>query len=255
MGKLLLPREHGAYAQLGFPLLSGLVLGSPGAAPVLFVAAAFLLFVANEPLSVLVGARGKRLQQDLGGAARWQLALHGGLGAICGLTALSLCPPSGRWLALVPAAFAAVLVPVAVSGRLKSLAGEVTAAAAFSAMHLPVAAAGGATGVLLWGPAPMWFATTLVAMLAVYAIKARVTGATPWMGAAATWSGWLGLAAAAALAAGVPAWRAVALAACFPLAGAIALNFLQLSPRRLKRAGWTVVAANVLALAVLALDT
>ena len=46
MGKIHLPREHGAYAQLGFPLLSGLLLGSPGAAAWLFVAAAFLLFVA-----------------------------------------------------------------------------------------------------------------------------------------------------------------------------------------------------------------
>ncbi len=29
MNKHLLPREHGAYAELGFPLLTGLVLGTP----------------------------------------------------------------------------------------------------------------------------------------------------------------------------------------------------------------------------------
>ena len=32
MSRHLFPREHGAYAELGFPLLSGLVLASPGAA-------------------------------------------------------------------------------------------------------------------------------------------------------------------------------------------------------------------------------
>jgi len=254
MSKHLIPREHGAYAELGFPLLSGLVLGSAGLASWLLVAAAILLFVANEPLVVLLGIRGKRMQQEQAGAARRLLAILGGLGVAAGLAALWLCPPMARWLALIPAALGACLVPVVLSRNLKSLTGEVIAAAAFSAMHLPVAAAGGATGALLWGPAPLWFVTTVVATLAVHAIKARVTGATPWMPAAAQWSGWLALAGALAIAAWLPAWRVVALAACLPLAGAIAVNHLRPSPRRLKQVGWTVVAANALALTLLTIS-
>lgn len=252
MSKHLIPREHGAYAELGFPLLSGLVLGSAGLASWLFVVAALLLFVANEPLVVLLGVRGKRMQQEQAGAARRLLAILGGLGVAAGLAALWLSPPIARWMALIPGVLAACLVPVVLSKNLKSLTGEVIAAAAFSAMHLPVAAAGGATGVLLWGPAPLWFVTTVVATLAVHAIKARVTGATPWMPAAALWSGWLALLVASAIAFWLPYWRVVALAACLPLAGAIVVNHLALSPRRLKQVGWTVVAANAVALTILA---
>lgn len=253
MSGRLLPREHGAYAQLGFPLLSGLVLGSPGASSWLFAAAAIFLFVANEPVAVLLGARGKRLQRELAVPARWQLANLGGLGAATGFAALWLAPPAARWLALAPVAVAAGLVPVVLSKNLKTLPGEAVAAAAFSAMHLPVAASGGVIGILLWGPPIMWFVVAVTATLAVHAIKSRVTGATPWVVPAANWVARLALLAALATAIWIPNWRAVALAACLPLAGVVVLNGLTLSPRKLKQVGWTVVAANALAVTLLAL--
>lgn len=254
MSKHLLPREHGAYAELGFPLLSGLVLGSPGAAAWLFVAAAILLFLANEPLVVLLGVRGKRAQEENAGAARRLLVLLGGAGVVAGLAALWLAPPLARWLALVPAVFAAGLVPVVLSKNLKTLRGEVVAGAAFSAMHLPVAAAGAAAGTALFGPPVLWFAVTVSATLAVHAIKSRVTGATPWMVPAATWTARFALLVALAAWVWVPDWRTVALAACLPLAGVVIVNRLALSPRKLKQVGWAVVAANALAVTLLALD-
>jgi len=253
MSKPLLPREHGAYAELGFPLLSGLVLGSPGLASALFSVAAILLFLANEPLVVLLGARGKRLQKELAVPARRQLAFLGGLGAAAGLAAMWFVPPAARWLALVPCLLAAGLAPVVLSRNLKTLPGEFVAGAAFSAMHLPVAAAGGVAGVLLWGPALLWFVVTVTATLAVHAIKSRVTGATPWVGPAATWSARLALLVALVASAWIPDWRPVALAACVPLAGVVVVNRLAPSPRKLKQVGWAVVAANALAVTLLAL--
>lgn len=252
MSKHLLPREHGAYAELGFPLLSGLLLGSPGAAAALFAAAAILLFLANEPLVVLLGVRGRRAQQELATPARRSLVLLGGLGLAAGVAALWLAPSGARGLALVPAALAMGLVPVVLSRNLKTLPGEFVAGAAFSAMHLPVAAAGGASGPALWGPPLLWFAVTVSATLAVHAIKSRVTGATPWVVPAATWTARLALLAALAAWFWLPGWRTVALAACLPLAGVVAVNRLALSPRKLKHVGWAVVAANALAVSVLA---
>ncbi len=252
MNKHLIPREHGAYAELGFPLLTGLVLGSPGAASFLFVAAALLFFFANEPLVVRLGARGKRLQQELAVPAGRLLLLLGGLGAAAGAGALWLAPPAARLLAAVPAVLALGLVPVVLSGRLKSLPGETVAAAAFSSMHLPVAAAGGAAGAALFGPPVLWFVATIVATLAVHAIKSRVTGAAPWVVPAAAWSARAALLAAVAIAALAPSLRPVALAACLPLAGVVVVNRLLLSPKKLKQVGWIVVAANALAVTVLA---
>jgi hypothetical protein len=252
MNKHLIPREHGAYAELGFPLLTGLVLGSPGVASWLFVIAAALLFLANEPLLVLLGARGQRLLAELHGSARRQLVVLGLAGGAAGIGALRLAPPESALLALVPAAFAAGLVPVVLARRLKSLPGEILAAAAFSGMHLPVAAAGGVTGVLLWGPAVMWFVATVVATLSVHAIKARVTGAAPWVVPAAAWAAFLALGATVATAVWAPDWRAVALATSLPLAGVAVINRLALSPKKLKHVGWTLVAANAVAVTLLA---
>lgn len=248
----LLPREHGAYAQLGFPLLSGAVLGSPGAASWLFIAAAVLLFLAGEPLAVLVGARGRRRRDELGVAARIWLAVLAGAGTACGFAALYLAPPAARWLGLAPVVLSAGLVAFVLSKKVKSVPGEVMAAAALSSLHLPVAAAGDVAGVAVWGPAVMWFVIAVVATLAVHAIKSRVTGATPWVIPAAAWSPRLALLGALAATVLAPDARAVALAACLPLAGVIVVNRLSPSPRRLKQVGWTVVAANALALTVLA---
>lgn len=249
---LLLPREHGAYAQLGFPVLSGLLLGSPGIAASLFAAAAILIFLANEPLALLLGVRGRRPQQELAVPARWQLSLRAALGIAAGLAALWLAPPAARWLALVPAVFAAALVPVVLARNLKTLPGEAIAAAVFSSMHLPIASSGGVVNALLWGPPLMWFAATMVATLCVHAIKARSMGRAPWVIPMAAWTAWMALAGALAVLALIPDWRTVALAACLPLAGIVVLNHLAPSPKRLKQVGWTLTAANALALAVLA---
>lgn len=252
MNRLLLPREHGAYAELGFPLLSGLVLGTPGAASWLFAAAAVLLFVANEPFVVLLGARGRRPQQAFAARARAQLAIVGGAGVAAGSAALWLAPTAARELSVVPVLLVACLVPMVLARKLKSLAGELVACAAFSAMHLPVAAAAGVEGAALWGPAAMWLAVAVSATLAVHAIKARVTGASPWVVAAAPWAARLAVLAALAAWLAVPPARFVAQAALVPLAAMLVVDRLALSPRKLKQLGWSLVAADALAVALLA---
>lgn len=252
MDRLLIPREHGAYAQLGFPLLSGLVLGDPGAASWLFTGAAILLFVASESLVILLGTRGKRAQQELAASARSQLAILGATGGLAGLAALWLAAPAVRWLALVPALLAFVLLPAVLSGRLKTLSGEITAAAAFSAMHLPVAAAGAVEGPQLWAPPVLWFVVTVTATLSVHAIKSRVTGASPWVVMVANWGARAALLAALVAWAWLPQARFAAQAAFIPLVAVVVVNRMALSPRKLKYLGWSLVAANALAVAMLA---
>ena len=252
MSKHLIPREHGAYAELGFPLVAGLVLGRPGLAGWLFVLAAILLFLANESVVVLVGARGKRAREESGPAAKRTLALLAVLGVAAGLAALALADNRTRLLCLVPAVFALGLVPVVLSKNLKTLPGEMVAAAAFSAMYLPVAAAGGVQGPLLWGPPLVWFAGTVVATFAVHAIKARVTRQMPWVILAADAIALVALLGAITVALLWPDVRLLALAACIPLAATAVINFLALSPKKLKAVGWAVVAANTAALGVMA---
>jgi len=252
MDARLYPREHGAYAQLGFPLLGALVLGSPGAGSLLFAAAAILLFLANEPLVVLLGMRGQRLREELRIRARLALGLRGALGTAAGIAALWLAPTDACWLVLVPVVLVMGLVPIVLSKALKSLPGEFVAAAAFASMHLPVAAAGGVAGTLLWSPPAMWFVVFAVATLCVHGIKSRITGRRAWTIPAAPWAARIALFLALVLSAFVPHWRPAALAALLPLGAVLLLARLAPSTRRLKQVGWSLVAANALALAVLA---
>lgn len=253
MPRLLLPREHGTYAQLAFPLLSGLILGRPGMAAFGLALTAVSLFLAYEPLAVLVGVRGVRLRQAEASAARRQLAVLAPAAALAGGAALLLAPSGVRLLALLPAAIGAALLPLLPGRRVRTIGGETLVAAALASVHLPVAAAAGVAGVALWGPALVWFLGFFLATLAVHAIKARHKKRGGWVAAAATVSPMLGLLAAAATALAVPPLRMLGLALAVPLLAVVAVNMARVHPRALKRVGWTLVAADTLTLLLLAL--
>ena len=253
MRTVLTPREHGTYAQLAFPLLSGLIVGGatlPGVALALAVVCAFL---AYEPAAVLLGVRGVRLQRERSRAARRQLAVFVPIALVLAAAALHQAPQRARLLLLVPAALAALLAALLPARRVKTIAGETIAAAALASMHLPIAAAGGVAGVALWGPALVWFVAFFLATLAVHAIKARQKQRDRWLGAVAVGSTIAVGAVAVALAVGVAPLRLPALALAAPLAAVFAVNVSRVHPRALKRVGWTLVASDVAALALLAL--
>ena len=247
-----MPREHGAYAQLAFPLLSGLILGAPPWPGYALAAAAVLLFLAYEPLVVLLGVRGARLQQEESAAARRQLPVLAAAGLILAGAALLGLPAPARLLVLVPLAAAGLLLPLVPTRRVKTLAGETLVAAALSSMHLPIAAAGGAQGVRLWGPPLVWFAGFFLATLAVHAIKARQKQRDRWLPVTAVGAAAAGLALAVALFLAVPSLRLLAVALALPIAAVLAVNLKRVHPRQLKRVGWTLVAADSATLVLLA---
>lgn len=253
MKRFLMPREHGAYAQLTFPLLSGLLLGAPAAASYLFAAAAVALFLAYEPVVVLLGIRGARLQQEESGTARRQLAVLVPLALLFGAGALFASAPAVRWLALVPAAWAASLLPLVPARRVKTLAGEFLVAAALAGMHLPVAGAGGARGVVLWGPALVWLSGFVSATLAVHAIKARQKQRDRWLQRVAGGIALAGVLVALSLGVWSDSLRALAFALAVPLLAVVVVHAAKVHPRALKRVGWTLVAADTITLALLVL--
>src|SRR5262245_28487506 len=60
----MLPREHGAYGQLLFPLVTALAVGWPTVAAYGLAVAGIALFVAHEPLLVVMGQRGVRAERE-----------------------------------------------------------------------------------------------------------------------------------------------------------------------------------------------
>ena len=66
----LVPREHGAYAEIAVPLVTALWMRPPTLAAVAWATAAVCGFFAHEPILVLLGRRGARTRQVRGRAAR-----------------------------------------------------------------------------------------------------------------------------------------------------------------------------------------
>jgi hypothetical protein len=251
----LAPREHGAYAELAFPLATGLIAGGPSVAGIAFAAAVTAAFLLAEPLVVLAGARGARQRRDLADRARPRAVLLAAAGVAAALVAMLAAPPAARIAALLPAGLAAVLAPAVVRGRHKTAVGELLVAAALAAMVLPVGVAGGMAPPDAGLAAAIWAATFWLATVTVHAIKARFK---PALG-----EGWT-LRVAPALAAVVVGAALVGLGAgrialpfalaVIPAAGVAAAALLwRVTPRHLRRLGWSLVAANLATFSLLLL--
>lgn len=259
----LLPREHGAYVQLGFPLLTGLLYsgGHPGA--VAFTVAAIALFLAHEPMAVIAGVRGVRLQEELHAPARRRILFLSGA-ALAGMVAAIGLAPARAWIgAVLPAGIALLMLPLIGTKRMKSIPAEILAAAVFSTAVLPLALCGdGGEGARLADPlllqaalaAAVWFAAIVPAIFAVHAMKAAVRKRPEEL--------WV-LRAAPLVAAGfltavigsgllLPLVRDL-LAAIPPVVAALVIARRPPHPRYLMHIGWTMVAADTLALLLLLL--
>lgn len=248
----LWPREHGAYAQLGFPLMSGLLLGQPGLPAAGFALSAILFFLAYEPAAILLGLRGPRLRERLASGAGRRLRWLAPAGLLAGVLALATANRETRLLALVPSALALAILPLVLARRAKTLSGEMLVVATCASMHLPVGHASGLREAGLFGPAGLWFAVLGAATLAVHAIKARQEGRGRGVRLAAGASAVLGLGSTLALAVAAAEYRWLGLAALVPMLAITAVNLARLPARHLKRVGWTLVVANLVALGILA---
>ncbi len=247
----LWPREHGAYAQLGFPLLTGLVYGGGDPAAFAFAVVAIAGFLAHEPVAILTSVRGARLKEQLRRPARRRLVLLTGIAAVGSLGAVLLAPARAWLAAALPAVLAALLLPTLGTRRMKSIPAELGAVAVFSAAVLPLALSGPVDPADAGIAAATWFAAFVPAVFAVHAIKAalRRRPGERWLLWAAPLVAALSL--GAVLAGAILADARELLAAAVPVTVILALDFRPPHPRHLKRVGWTLVAANAVALILL----
>jgi len=251
----MLPREYGAYAELAFPLLTAFVAAGVTAAALGFAVAVIAGFLAREPLAVLNGVRGARLEASLGVPARRAVVLLGAVGVLGAMAGLALAPDEARRAALIPGVCALLLAPALLRGRPKTLGAELLVAVALPGMILPIGLAGRMPLGRATGAAAAWAVSFVLVTLAVHAIKARAkpslgntwtVGAAPALAVLAIAAG---LTAAVTGAVGVGVGLAVAPSALAVLAA----TALRVHPRQLKRVGWSLVGANVVTFALLLL--
>lgn len=249
----LLPREHGAYAQISFPLLTALAVGGLRPAALLLVVAAVSAFLSHEPIMVLVGARGGRALREGWSSARRRAVILAAIAATSGLAGLYIAPPVARIGALLPVGLAGLLTPLIFSRKERTATGELLVAGALSTTLVPVAlAAGAAVGSALTAAA-VWAIAFALGTITVRSLIRRAKRDT-----APLWSVVLAPALSAVVIAGALALALVAdvpvlvaLAVIPTAAVALIFGLAGVHPRNLRRMGWSLVASNLAVLAAL----
>ncbi len=169
----LWPREHGAYGQLAFPLVSALAIAGPAWPAVAIAGAAVCAFLAHEPFLVVLGHRGERGRREAGSAARWRLVILVVLGGAAAATGLLAAPRAAKWALLPVLILAALVTPLTLLRRERSTLGEVAVAVTLSLFALPVALAGGASLSAASTAAALWALAFAFATLAVRSLLGR----------------------------------------------------------------------------------
>lgn len=246
-----LPREHGAYGQIAFPLAAAFLVAGVSPAGLLLAVAVVASFLAHEPAAIVLGQRGRRARHELAEvASRWLVGCLVIAAAAAIFAALTM-DSGARWTLAVPAVPAALLAVTMIRGREKSWCGETAAALAFSAVALPVTVAAGMAASAAWAvviPFAVLFTTTT---LAVRVVILRVRGGGDPQAVAATRRATLLisavsllLVAALVMTGHIPWWVTLAVAPGVLVAAAVVLR--PPPPSRLRSIGWTLVAVSTL---------
>lgn len=250
----LLPREHGAYAQLGVSLLAALALVPLAPRAWAQALATVLVFLASEPLLLLTGRRGEEARLRGGPAARVRAVLLMGLLLPAFAVAWLGASPT-LWATALPAVLPALgLLALFLRRREHTLPGELLAALAFSFTALPVARLGDAA------PGKAWALAFVLA--ALHGVGTVLVRGILWSMKAngARWPRLLApllalVLAAVALALPLPWWAAMT--ALPLLLASLRVAAVLPSPKDFRILGWILTAASLLGavIALLALAT
>lgn len=174
----MVPREHGAYAELLFPIATVLLGGSPTTTTWLFAIAAIAAFLANEPLLVLFGQRGTRMQREDSDRAKRALLVFALVAIGTGVAGLLITTRPVQYSVIGPLLLGVVLVMLAIQGLERTMFGEALAAATLSSIAIPLGlSAGLGLGVSL-AIAAIWALNSLMGTAVVRLTVARTKAKT-----------------------------------------------------------------------------
>lgn len=245
----LAPREHGAYGQIGLPLVAALAMGTPSIAAILLGTGAALIFAAHEPLLLLLGRRGLRAQRYGSPRARRSLRILGVAAALSGLLGLALAPYPAQIASIVPFALGAAVFLLINRDKEKTLGGEILAASALASAAVPVALASGVSSPMAWGA---WLAWSISFGAATWAVRVVIRMRKLFMALPTRVAPVLGAAGIAVLFAWVGVFsRFCALATAPMLVFSAVLAIAPPHPSALRRVGWALVASSVVTAAIL----
>ena len=251
----MIPREHGAYAELLFPIVTVFLGGLKTTSTWLLAIGAIDAFLANDPLLILVGQRGRRKKREQDDRAKRALLIFTVVGRGAGISGLALAPRVAQLAVVLPLLLGGTLIMLAIQGLERSMFGEALAAAALSSIAVPLGLSARLSLTAALAVALIWAATALLGTSVVRLTVARTKAKTPQeLRTVGLTRAGLILVSLAVTAVGVAApfgsragfW---VLAAAVPVAVTVlVMAALQPTARRLRLLGWSLVAANLLSL-------
>ncbi len=251
----MVPREHGAYAELLFPIVCILLGGAPTTSTWLLAIAAIGAFLANEPLLVLFGQRGTRMQREESDRAKRVLLIFSFVALGAGIAGLSLASPQVKYATIVPLLLGVTLAMLAVQGLERSMFGEGLAAVTLSSVAIPLGLSAGLGRTVTLSVALLWLTTSLLGTAAVRLTVARTKASTEKdLGRVAFKRVVLILVSSVTIFVGIVGLSGSRdglsiLAAAMPVALVVlAVAVFRPTARRLRLMGWSLVAANLCSL-------
>jgi hypothetical protein len=167
------PKEHGAYAILGIPIVTALIMSDLTLLGVCVAVASVAGFLAHEPLLVAWGHRGRRAQRSTP-AAKSRLAVLLLITLVAGCIALAAADSSQRWAIVTCLALAVSSFAVALVGQHRTIAGQLWGVIGLSFPCVPILMAGGAnvpTSITVWAVWLLVFSATTLAVRSVIAAQ------------------------------------------------------------------------------------
>lgn len=251
----MVPREHGAYAELLFPIVSVLLGGSPTTSTWLLAIGAIACFLGNEPLLVLFGQRGTRMKREESDHAKRALLVFLLVALGAGVPGLLLATTAVQFAVGIPLLLGAGLIMLAIQGLERSMFGEGLAAITLSSTAIPLGLSAGLDLTSALAVTLIWLVTSLLGTAVVRLTVGRAKAKTDEALAGVrfkrvllifTCLAVIVVGVAAPYASRVGLW---VLAAAVPVAVVVlVMAALEPTARRLRLMGWSLVAANLCSL-------
>jgi len=234
------------------PIASALLVGGPAPVALLLAAATVLAFLAHEPFLVLIGHRGKRAQGEDGARARRLVRFLLCPAVACGAAGAWLAPWPARLALVASLALMALVIALVLTNRERTVPGELTVVTTLALSGLAIALAGGAPLPAAAAVTVTWILAFAASVFAVQVVLERArsrSGSGPAVRNALAAVLVTGLGSGAAVRAGL-GW-VVPVAVAPPALLSVVVCLVHLSPKHLRRLGWSLVAATSITLLVL----
>lgn len=241
----LLPREHGAYMELSFPMLTVLWVGELTAPAIALSFAVWCGFLAHEPAAVLLGMRGPRRKREDRHPARTRLVILLLLGAAAASVGCALASTAAAVSFAVLGVAGGAALTLTKARKERTFGGQFYLASLLALVAVPIGLAAELPASTAGAVAGLWVLIHLLGTLAARGIALqRRVGPGPVRRAAALAVLALGVAAGVAEAGHGPWVFPWAIAP--PAVVTVLVALRPPGPERMRAVGLALVGASVL---------